>query len=352
MISGSSLLALNEEPTASSVLSVWGIPLNLAQYQWLFSDLHALNIEECARHWINHGRREVACLKRRPAVERLSQIQAQRFSNFPDATPSDYIKLDVGVHEFDTLDILFSHCNVPRGHFAFSHVSAGATHSRLSVNVATNDWYQQGIPGVSTSIDETVEFFRRVIDWMGCSYVRTIGCSMGGYAALLFGDLLGVDQVIACDAEVRLGDKLMRSWMWNPSRVYDERHCDVTDAIRRLGSRATISVSAYDPMEAGTAITLLEVGGAPVLSKFFHGTVDHIQWESVLGRPQELAKAYINEAFTIETVSDLALSQAAALYRDACGGIAQAGDEKYSEAREMFESVALYDAIFIAPSMS
>ena len=326
-------------------IAVWGIPLSLAQYQWLFPDLHGLDAEDCARHWALRGRHELRHLERWPEMERLSQIQAQQLSDSPKLPPSEFIKLDIGTESHDSLDILFSHCNVPRGHFAFSHVSAAAVHSRLSVNVSANDWYQQGIPGISTSIAETVDFLRRIVDWLGCSYVRTIGSSMGAYAALLFGDLLGADEVVACDPEICLGDERMRSWMWNPSRVYDEQYRNITQSIRRLGRRALISVSAYDPMEAATAISLLELGVAPVFSKFFHGTIEHFQWNRLLGEPRRRAKDFIDETLTRSAIPEAALSQAADLYRDACLGVARAGAAQYGVARQEIEAIALYDAI-------
>lgn len=326
-------------------ISVEEVPLSVPQYQWLFDDLRALSLSDCGRHWSRRGKREVNRRTRKPAAARLRQVQAQRLSSFPSSPPSDFIKLDVGNREPATLDILFSHCNVPRGHFAFSHVSAEATHSRLSVNVDTNDWYQRGIPGISTSIAETALFFKRIIAWLGCTHVRTVGCSMGAYAALLFGDLLSVDQVLACDPEIRLGDELMRSWMWNPRRVFDEQHRDLSEGIRRLGLRATISTSAYDPMEAQATLTLLALGAQPVMSKFFHATVEHIDWRSVLSRPYESPRSFIDSSLTIENCPTLALEQAANLYQDACRGLALASSAKYAQAREAFESIALYDAI-------
>src|SRR5262245_24505779 len=129
----------DDQTAAQSVHSVGGISLTPAQHQWLLEDHHGARPD---RH--------------RPAksetvpqnADRLHQVHMQKLSSFPDNPPSLFAKLKVGVQPHDTLDILFSHCNVTAGHFALSHVSAGALHSVLSVNPGANDWYQQGIPEI------------------------------------------------------------------------------------------------------------------------------------------------------------------------------------------------------------
>lgn len=55
--------------------------------------------------------------------------------------------------------------------------------------------YHFGMEGISTNIDETVQFLKRQID--GYERIVFLGASAGGYAAILFGSLLNVDTVIA-----------------------------------------------------------------------------------------------------------------------------------------------------------
>lgn len=55
--------------------------------------------------------------------------------------------------------------------------------------------YHKGIDGVSTNIDETVEYLRNIISRYKNRYF--IGVSAGGYAAILFGSLLNIEHVIA-----------------------------------------------------------------------------------------------------------------------------------------------------------
>ena len=57
------------------------------------------------------------------------------------------------------------------------------------------DWYHQGIKGITHSVDETVTHLKHKIH--GYERVICIGSSSGGYAAILFGSLLQVTSVIA-----------------------------------------------------------------------------------------------------------------------------------------------------------
>jgi predicted esterase YcpF (UPF0227 family) len=56
-------------------------------------------------------------------------------------------------------------------------------------------WYQRGIEGISTNIEDTKVYLEKVID--GYKKVIFMGTSAGGYAAILFGSLLNVSHVIA-----------------------------------------------------------------------------------------------------------------------------------------------------------
>ena len=57
-------------------------------------------------------------------------------------------------------------------------------------------WYQQGLLGLSNNILETVEIIKKQIP-PHQEKTYTIGTSAGGFAAILFGVLLGVDKIIA-----------------------------------------------------------------------------------------------------------------------------------------------------------
>lgn len=67
----------------------------------------------------------------------------------------------------------------------------------ILVRDTANFWYQHGVGGLGGDVDAVATSLRRLIADLRPSSVFTLGQSMGGYAAILFGALLGVDQVLA-----------------------------------------------------------------------------------------------------------------------------------------------------------
>lgn len=63
-------------------------------------------------------------------------------------------------------------------------------------------WYHKGLSGITTNTDETIAYLGEKIK--GYSKVIFIGVSAGGYAALLYGSLLGVSSVLAFIPQTRL----------------------------------------------------------------------------------------------------------------------------------------------------
>jgi pimeloyl-ACP methyl ester carboxylesterase len=68
-------------------------------------------------------------------------------------------------------------------------------------------WYHGGLRGVTGSIGETAHYLRRMM--RACRPRRTVlfGSSMGGYAALLFGSLIGASAVHAFSPHTTLRDR-------------------------------------------------------------------------------------------------------------------------------------------------
>lgn len=66
-------------------------------------------------------------------------------------------------------------------------------------------WYHKGLQGYGDSIDELLPRLREVIDNAQPNKVVALGNSSGGYAALLFGSLLGVEHVIAFAPQTSIG---------------------------------------------------------------------------------------------------------------------------------------------------
>jgi hypothetical protein len=68
----------------------------------------------------------------------------------------------------------------------------------------------RGLPGLTSNVADTANFFRREISEQKARRVITVGYSLGGYAALLFGHLLGADEVQAVSPQTFIS--LMKRW--------------------------------------------------------------------------------------------------------------------------------------------
>lgn len=65
-------------------------------------------------------------------------------------------------------------------------------------------WYQKGTPGIGETVDDVLKFLRGVLEKEKPQRLVTIGNSGGGFAALLFGVLLGADEIHAFNPVTRL----------------------------------------------------------------------------------------------------------------------------------------------------
>jgi hypothetical protein len=71
------------------------------------------------------------------------------------------------------------------------------TFNRLLVRDLENAWYHCGVPGLGTHVDEMTATLRSLICSIRPSRLITIGQSMGGYGAIMFGMLLNADRIVA-----------------------------------------------------------------------------------------------------------------------------------------------------------
>ena len=88
--------------------------------------------------------------------------------------------------------------------FEFVSTAADLPGSALFLTDIDQVWYQSGVRGVGSSIPEVAAFLRGVIDDNGFDRIVMIGNSAGGYAALLFGALVGADVVHAFSPQTEL----------------------------------------------------------------------------------------------------------------------------------------------------
>jgi len=87
---------------------------------------------------------------------------------------------------------------------------------KIVVRDVHKSWYHAGLEGVSNDIDGSIPALKELIEKSGAKSVIVLGNSMGGYAALLYGALLGVDEVLAF-APTTFADN------WNRIKNFDYR---------------------------------------------------------------------------------------------------------------------------------
>lgn len=68
---------------------------------------------------------------------------------------------------------------------------------RVFVRDLRQAWYQHGVEGVGSSVPEVASRLRELVAESGAERVVTIGASAGGFGAILFGALIGADEVHA-----------------------------------------------------------------------------------------------------------------------------------------------------------
>lgn len=70
-------------------------------------------------------------------------------------------------------------------------------------------WYQKGVVGLGEDIPQVAQKLRDILKDINHTKVITIGSSMGGYASLLFGHLIGADHMLAFGPQTFICEKLM-----------------------------------------------------------------------------------------------------------------------------------------------
>jgi len=114
----------------------------------------------------------------------------------------------------DKLLIVFSHREA-KG-FAAYKLAQKTNMSILYLKDPGNDnlgcsWYNGKIDNLSKNCNELLEFLKSIIQTNNFKYVVTIGSSMGGYASILFGNLLNVNLILAFVPQILIDGKLPRN---------------------------------------------------------------------------------------------------------------------------------------------
>jgi len=81
--------------------------------------------------------------------------------------------------------------------FEFYNSSKIIDENKIFVRDFSQCWYQDGLPGISEDINSTAKHIQCLIEEINPEKIFFVGNSMGGYAAILFANLIGVGEVIA-----------------------------------------------------------------------------------------------------------------------------------------------------------
>jgi len=85
------------------------------------------------------------------------------------------------------LIIFFAAQNMMPGKYNFFQMGREIEENLLFVNDLTNQWYQNGIDGLGDTFEETIATIKKWIEYLDIEEVYTLGTSMGGYAAIMYG---------------------------------------------------------------------------------------------------------------------------------------------------------------------
>ena len=106
----------------------------------------------------------------------------------------------------DVLMISFAVFPAPGGKssFDFRRATSSLGVKRLFLRDPHMMWYQKGTPGIGDDVPGVATFIKKIIAQEHPRRVVMIGNSGGGFAALLFGALVGVDEIHAFNPPTRL----------------------------------------------------------------------------------------------------------------------------------------------------
>ena len=187
--------------------------------------------------------------------------------------------------------------------FEFFKATAGLPVKRLFVRDLRQAWYHRGIPGHGETLEEVARGLGAIASRGGARRLIVTGNSAGGYAAMVFGSILGADaavcfapqSVIDPDALGAIGDD-----RWGQVHELaaagdlDERWADLRTALPLSGAGKTRYMLFYDgsyELDRAHAERLADVAGVELYprSRGRHGVAAEMRESGELSRVLESA---------------------------------------------------------------
>ncbi len=95
--------------------------------------------------------------------------------------------------------------------FEFLRATGRLRTSRIFVRDLAQVWYHRGIPGLGSTIDDAAARIRTLLESPQPKRLVVTGTSAGGYAALVFGTLLGADVVLSIVPQTVVDEELLHA---------------------------------------------------------------------------------------------------------------------------------------------
>jgi pimeloyl-ACP methyl ester carboxylesterase len=146
---------------------------------------------------------------------------------------------------------------------------------RLFVRDLRQAWYHEGLSGDDATLIDAADALRELIERSEIERLVTVGNSAGGYAALVFGTLLGATTAIAISPQTILDLETWAAWRdfrWEKqlrplvdTGALDRDWADLRSALpaaRRAGTRYEIFFDETHRLDRLHAERLAEVDGA------------------------------------------------------------------------------------------
>lgn len=182
-----------------------------------------------------------------------------------DALPDDRVFYAMPA-DADTALISFSAMGTGRGSFDFFRVlDPLPQYSKLLVRDPSSCWYNNGLPGVGRPLDLIADRIERELLQLGAREVIAIGYSMGAYAAILYGCLIGASRIVALSPQTLL-DPILRH---SPPPGIELQAPDLVPVVRSAPDVEIELVAAWDDL----------------LDVFHAHRLAHLPWVRLLAMP-------------------------------------------------------------------
>jgi len=122
-------------------------------------------------------------------------------SRQPTAVSGEYFQI-IPEYESKKLVVYFTATTASSGLYNFWKAGNAIKTNRIFVS-SRRSWYQNGVSGLGSSVEETVESIFKWAEYLNVEEIYTVGGSMGGYGAVLLGCLLNA-RIMAFSFETEL----------------------------------------------------------------------------------------------------------------------------------------------------